>query len=243
MKELALKFNTIVLDVQLSGSSMNDTNNQNKFFKNIFNFFSNNLKYILIGIGILFLLFIIIQTYSYFQKQELKKTSIKFFNLINIEENIFENMNDIIIDNKNIFSTLSTLKLIQKNNDNNDFSISNDLYKKIIISPDLDNLYKSIISAHAAYTLIDASYIENTTKYFSDLSYFKDNISDKYENLFSIKKEIEYLLIVVDVDINKLDYKTNLQAFEIYNEIIDSSLISSSVKERVKKIHDFQLYK
>jgi len=28
-----------------------------------------------------------------------------------------------------------------------------------------------------------------------------------------------------------------------YNEIFNSNLISTSIKERVKKIHEFQLYK
>ena len=41
----------------------------------------------------------------------------------------------------------------------------------------------------------------------------------------------------------KDDYQDNNKALELYNEIMQSSLITSSVKKRVKKIHEFQLYK
>ena len=63
------------------------------------------------------------------------------------------------------------------------------------------------------------------------------------ESFFSIKKELEYLLIVMEVDIIKSEYKNNIKAQETYDSIYNSSLISSSVKERVKKIHEYQLYK
>ena len=64
-----------------------------------------------------------------------------------------------------------------------------------------------------------------------------------FTKYFPIKKELEYLLIVAEIDINNSDYTSNSNVFEIYNSIISSSLISSSIKERVKKIHEFQLYK
>ena len=44
------------------------------------------------------------------------------------------------------------------------------------------------------------------------------------------------------MDLNKLEYKNNSKALDKYNEIFSSSLVSASVKERVKKIHEFQLY-
>ena len=91
--------------------------------------------------------------------------------------------------------------------------------------------------------MIDASYNQNSLSYLDDIAFYINNISNDLESYFSIKKELEYLLLVTEVDINKSDYKNNSEVLEIYNDIYDSSLISSSVKERVKKIHDFQLYK
>ena len=63
------------------------------------------------------------------------------------------------------------------------------------------------------------------------------------EGLKTIKKELEYLLIVTEIELNKSEYKNNSRALDKYNEIFNSSLISASTKERVKKIHEFQLYK
>ena len=45
-----------------------------------------------------------------------------------------------------------------------------------------------------------------------------------------------------EIDLNKSEY-SNSKALDKYNEIFNSSLISASTKERVKKIHEFQLYK
>ena len=107
----------------------------------------------------------------------------------------------------------------------------------------LDPLYKSAISANASYTFINASYYKKSDIYFNDISIYIDNINDDFDNYFSIKKELEYLLIVTKIDLNSSDYKNNSQALEKYNEISNSSLVSASIKERVKKIHEFQLYK
>ena len=190
----------------------------------------------------LIILFISFQTYNYFSIQAQKKTSINFFNSIENSNQIIENLNDIKNDD-NIFSILSSLKLIEKSNEKNNFGISNELYKEIILSDKLDDLYKSSISAHASYTLINASYLENTINYIDDISFYIGNINDNLESFFSIKKELEYLLIVMEVDIIKSEYKNNIKAQETYDSIYNSSLISSSVKERVKKIHEYQLYK
>ena len=59
----------------------------------------------------------------------------------------------------------------------------------------------------------------------------------------TIKKELEYLLIVSEIDLNKSEYNNNSKVLDKYNEIFNSSLVSASIKERVKKIHEFQLYK
>ena len=51
------------------------------------------------------------------------------------------------------------------------------------------------------------------------------------------------LLIVTEIDLNKSQYDNNSIVLDKYNEIFNSSLVSTSIKERVKKIHEFQLYK
>mgnify|MGYP001175908431 FL=1 len=221
---------------------MKEINNKKNIITNFQNFILSNARFIIISTLSLIILFISFQTYNYFSIQAQKKTSINFFNSIENNNEIIENLNDIKNDD-NIFSILSSLKLIEKSNEKNNFGISNELYKEIILSDKLDDLYKSSISAHASYTLINASYLENTINYIDDISFYIGNINDNLESFFSIKKELEYLLIVMEVDIIKSEYKNNIKAQETYDSIYNSSLISSSVKERVKKIHEYQLYK
>ena len=220
---------------------MSEESKNINLFKNIQKFVMNNIKLIIITLIIIFILFIGFQIFNYFKIQQIKKSSIIFFNSIQ------ENQSDIsqienLLKSEGFFSILSKLKLIQKNNDDKNFSYSNELYKEIILSSKLDNLYKTSIAVNASYTLINASYEENTNNYLSDIAIYINNINDELDGYFSLKKELEFLLIITEIDLNKLEYKNNSKALDKYNEIFSSSLVSASVKERVKKIHEFQLY-
>ncbi len=222
---------------------MNVSNNDNIGFYNKFRgmLFNNYLK-ILISFGFILLIFIIFQIYTYFSLQEIKKNSIKFFSSIEESGEIISKLNEVN-KNNDIYSILSTLTLIQKNNEKQNYSFSNELYKEIIFSNKLESLYESSIAVHASYSLINASYVENTNQYFEDINLYISKISNKFESFFSIKKELEYLLLVAKLDINTSDYKNDRKVNELYNEIFNSNLISSSVKDRVKKIHEFHIYK
>ena len=210
--------------------------------KNIQTFISNNLRYLLLIISLILIFFISFQTYSYLQTRQLKNTSIQFFDTIENDDLILENINDLKNDD-NFYSILSKLTLIQKYNQDKNYKSSNELYKNIISSNELDEIYISSLCAQASYTLINASYFENTDNYFNDISFYISKISDDLQNYFSIKKELEYLLMVTQLDINNLDYKNNKKVIDFFNTINNSNIISSSVKDRVKKIHDFQIYK
>jgi len=237
---LGQKNRLIALVVLLNGNSMN--NNNTDIIKNIQSLVRNNIRNIIISIGVLILLLIIIQIYTYINDQNLKKTSINFFNIINNEEDLTINLENLS-NEKNIFSVLSQLKLIQINNKNKNYSLSNELYKKVINSKDLDNIYISTIATNASYTLINASYSENTNRYLDDILLYISYINDELESYISIKKELEYLYLITEIEVNNLNYKNNNKALELFETISNSNLISSSVKERVKKIHEFQLYK
>ena len=219
---------------------MNDS--KLNFIESFQNFVRNNFRRIIILIGSLILLLIFIQIYLYYNDRNLKKTSIKFFNILENEDRFITNMKDLS-DDKNIYSILAQLKLIQVNNKNKNYDLSNDIYKKLIESKNLNSIYVSAIATNASYTLINASYIENTNRYLNDISKYISYINDELESYKSIKKELEYLNIITEIDINNLDYKNNNVAQELYDVISNSSLISSSIKERVKKIHEFQIYK
>ena len=221
---------------------MSEENKNNSLFKKIQNFIFTNYIQIIISLVVLLIIFVGFQIYNYFKIQDIKNSSISFFDIIQEDQDDLSNLENLIGDD-NIFSILSKLKLIQKNNENKNFSYSNELYKELLASSNLDDLYKSSIAANASYTMINASYLENTNNYINDVSSYIDNISDELEGYLSIKKELEYLLIITEIDLNKSEYNNNSNALDKYNEIFNSSLISASVKERIKKIHEYQLYK
>ena len=220
---------------------MSEESKNINLFKNIQKFVMKNIKLIIITLIIIFILFIGFQIFNYFKIQQIKKSSIIFFNSIQENQSDFIQIENLL-KSEGFFSILSKLKLIQKNNDDKNFSYSNELYKEIILSSKLDNLYKTSIAVNASYTLINASYEENTNNYLSDISIYINNINDELDGYFSLKKELEFLLIITEIDLNKLEYKNNSKALDKYNEIFSSTLVSASVKERVKKIHEFQLY-
>ena len=221
---------------------MNQENKNQNLFKKIQNFIFKNYIQLIISLVILLIIFIGFQTYNYFKIQDIKSSSISFFDIINENQDDPSSLENLI-DNDDIFSNLSKLKLIQKNIETNNFGYVNDLYKDLILSSDLNILYKSAIAAHASYTFINASYYKKSDIYLNDISNYINNISDEIDSYFSIKKELEYLLIVTEIDLNKSDYNNSSKALDKYNEIFNSSLVSASIKERVKKIHEFQLYK
>ncbi len=221
---------------------MNQENKNQNLFKKFQNFIFKNYIQLIISLVILLIILIGFQTYNYFKIQDIKNSSINFFDIIQDNPDDLSSLENLI-NNDDIFSNLSKLKLIQKNIETNNFGYVNDLYKDLILSSDLNILYKSAIAAHASYTFINASYYKKSDIYLNDISNYINNISDEIDSYFSIKKELEYLLIVTEIDLNKSKYKSNSKALEKYNEIFNSSLVSASIKERVKKIHEFQLYK
>ena len=133
MKVLAHLNKSIVLVAQLNGNKMEETNKKNNLFKNFQVFITSNLRYILTGVGLLLITFIFIQVYNYITLQDIKKSSIVFFNSIENNEEILDNLNSIK-KNDNIYSVLSILKIIENSNKNKNYSISNELYKEVILS-------------------------------------------------------------------------------------------------------------
>ena len=221
---------------------MTENNKDYNLIKNTQNFILTNYKQIIVSVSFFLILFIGLQVYHYYKVQEIKNNSTSFFDIIQENQGDLSNLENLINDD-NFFSILSQLKLIQKNNENKNFSYSNELFKKLLSSSNLDDLYKSSIAVKATYSMINASYEDKNNNYLNDISFYLNNISDDLDGYYSIKKELEYLLIITEIEINKSEYKNNSRALDKYNEIFNSSLVSTSIKERVKKIHEFQLYK
>ena len=56
------------------------------------------------------------------------------------------------------------------------------------------------------------------------------------------KYEIKFLISVINDDSSNIDFLSD-ESLNIYKKIVGNEKILSSIKERVKKIHDFQKYK
>ena len=107
---------------------MTKEKNNNSLFKKIQNFTFTNYIQIIISLIILLIIFIGYQTYNYFNIRDIKNSSISFFDIIKENQDDLSSLENLI-DDDNIFSILSKLKLIQENNENKNFSYSNELYK------------------------------------------------------------------------------------------------------------------
>ena len=66
---------------------MNEGNKKNSLFKKIQNFIFTNYIQIIISLVILLILFIGYQTYNYFKIQDIKNSSISFFDIIQDDQN------------------------------------------------------------------------------------------------------------------------------------------------------------
>ncbi len=204
----------------------------------------NNYKLISVIFILILSIFIIYQIYNYVKIRNLNKVSIEFFNNIELSDSnkLINDLNKINKTN-NIYSILSDLKLIKQYNETKEFDLSNETYKKLVDNIKLNPIYISSIASHAAITLIDASYKINSDKYFNDIEEYISIISDEYDSFESIKYELKYMFLVSQIDIYKYNYKESIEVIDLYNKINSIDQISSSVKERVKKIHEYQLYK
>ena len=76
-------------------------------------------------------------------------------------------------------------------------------------------------------------------KFFTVNHISKDKIGDAHQTSAKYDEDISEF----DKTSFQSEYKNNSRALDKYNEIFNSELISTSIKERVKKIHEFQLYK
>ena len=92
----------------------------------------------------------------------------------------------------------------------------------------IDNIYKTLLAIHASYNLLGKVDSKNI---ISLLSY----VDISLESFIGYRLEILYLLSLTQNNI----IKTN----NLYDEIINNDKISSSIKERVKKINGFKKYK
>ena len=210
----------------------------------IIEFTKINIRIILILLFIIFIIFLSINFYFYYQKNNLKKISINFFNTIEQNDNdvLFRDLSKLN-NNSDFYSVLSNLKTIEIYEKNKNYSLLIKAYKDLLENYNLDNLYMSAISSKAAYSVINIFLTEKNNKYIEEIEYFIENIDINLESYKSIKIELDYLLVVAKLNIKNINYSNNTEVNEIYKNIINSEKLPDSIKERVRKIHEFETYK
>ena len=131
---------------------MEKIENTNSRFGRLLLFIKNNLKYIIIFISLLLLMFAGFEYYKYYKIKKNKEISKNYFNAI---DEIYTNEINSIEIFKQIskkdggFSLMSSMKLIDIYLKNNSYDEAYEHYITTINTKEIDNLYREFIILHA----------------------------------------------------------------------------------------------
>jgi hypothetical protein len=113
------------------------------------------------------------------------------------------------------------------------------MYLEVINTNNLDAVYKSAIASKASYQLIDINLDDLSSDYLKIINDFISYIDEEKDSYKGIKLELEYLTKILEAEKNSIDYPSFNEVNDIYANIINSDAVSSAIKERVNKIHEF----
>ena len=222
---------------------MNNKNqNKNNFYQSIYTLIKENLKNLIILFAIIFLLFLTFQGYSFYKTNKVNNLSVSYFANKNLDDELtkYSEMKNISKE-KGFYSILSKLELIKNNIDNENYDLSLELYDDILNNKDLDNNYVSLVAINGAYNFIDIVIKSKKEKYISNINKFISLIDENLDNYIGNKNELLYLVSILSLK-DDSDYKNNSELLIIYDDLISNEKISSAIKERVKKIHEFYIF-
>jgi len=213
-------------------------------------FIKNKYKYIIAIIVLILIIFTGIQFYFINKHNNILKTSIEYNYLKSDPDNLdFEKKLSELLNKNNFYSILSLLDSIKIKLNNENIESAYKDYLKLLNNKSLDSIYISSIAVNASYTLLNK--IKSNNKIITSKDKFLSDIISKVINLTKYidislesyegyKLEILYLIAVINHDNNKGFFK---EMNSLYQQIIDNDKVSSSIKERIKKINDIQKYK
>lgn len=231
---------------------MNELINNKKFFSKTLSFLREKYIFILILIIILIVIYGILQLYFVNQKNKILTTSINYNNTFvnKLEDSFQEDINKLSFEN-NFFGTLALLEKIKIDLSKGDFYTANNTYIKLLEKNDISQLYKNAIAIHGSYlfldelkTLTDRSIKLNLDElkiieFIENLLLFVDT---SFESYYGFKLEVLYLLSTIKQD-NAEDLTLNEESKNLYKLIQENVKIPPSIKERIKKIHEFKTYR
>ena len=220
------------------------TNLRSNFFKNLFEYIKTNYKYFLSFVLAVFIIFSGYQYFSYYQKNNILKNSVSYFNSKTIVPNKeYYEIIKTLSQNDDFYAVISQLEMIEFLFVEKKIEDANKMYSDLLNKNDLNEIYKAAIASHASYKNLNVIYDQSNLNLKSNINEFLEYINDDLDGYIGIKLEIKYLLAVYEQDINSVSTKNDVKTQELYKLIQESENVSSKIKERVNKIHEFQIYK
>ena len=207
---------------------MNKIASKVNFFSAIQNLIKQNVKVIIFFALIIVLVFAGFQIYFFNKNKKILELSIAYndskYSTSQID--FIENMNEIA-ETRSFYGLLASLELINNKIKNNQYNESYEDYLKLLNNKNIDNLYKTLLAVHGSYNLFDKI---NNGKIDKLISY----IDESLDSFIGYRLELLFLLSTKHGNINKIN--------TLYEQIIKDDRISLSIKERVKKINEFEKY-
>ena len=220
---------------------MNDNvANKKSFITQVTEIIKTNIRNIIIFLSLCFVLFLSYQIYSFYISNKIQQNSISFFAAQNTDDaNVITDTITKLSSDNTFYSVLAKLELIDLNLKKNNIQDSISMYLELINKNNLDSVYKSAIASKASYQLIDINLENLSSNYLNIINDFISNINDEVDSYKGIKLELKYLIKILEVEKNSIDYSSFNEISDIYENIMSSDVVSSAIKERVNKIHEF----
>ena len=214
--------------------------NKKSFLSQVTEIIKTNLRNIIILLSLCFVLFLAFQIYSFYISNKIQKNSISFFSAQNTDDkNVIKDTITKLSDDNTFYGVLAKLELIDLNLKQNNIQDSVSMYLEVINTNNLDAVYKSAIASKASYQLIDINLEDLSSDYLNIINDFISYIDEDTDSYKGIKLELEYLTKILEAEKNSIDYSSFNEVNNIYANIMNSDAVSSAIKERVNKIHEF----
>ena len=214
--------------------------NKKSFISQVTEIVKTNIRNIIILLSFCFALFLSFQIYSFYISNKIQKNSISFFAAQNTDDTkVITDTITKLSDDNTFYGVLAKLELIELNLEQNNIQDSISMYLEVINQSNLDSIYKSAIASKASYQLIDNNLENLSSNYLNVINNFISYIDDEVDSYKGIKLELNYLIKILEVEKNSIDYSSFNEVSDIYENIMSSDVVSSTIKERVNKIHEF----
>ena len=214
--------------------------NKKSFLSQVTEIVKTNIRNIIILLSLCFVLFLFFQIYSFYISNKIQKNSISFFAAQNTDDtNVITDTITKLSNDNTFYGVLAKLELIDLTLKQNNIEDSILMYLEVINQNNLQSVYKSAIASKASYQLIDINFENLSLNYLNIINDFISYIDDETDSYKGIKLELKYLIKILEAEKNSIDYSSFNEVNDIYENIMSSDVVSSAIKERVNKIHEF----